>query len=106
MRLNADAMTKCQNVCDGMIDQLDLALERARDLTDISGFGDFPSAVELHAGFQAKGTVGDASVVERLKQYRSVVVHMRDTFSNAGTEYAAADSELRRAMDAVIGERP
>lgn len=98
LRLDADTIATCESICDGMIDQLSLALDRAQDLTNISGFGTFPSAIELQSGYQEKSVGGSASLVEQLKQYLNAVTHMRAAFSEGGAAYAHSDNAFRRKL--------
>lgn len=81
-----------------MIDQLGLALRRAQDLTTISGFGMFPSAIELQSGYQTKSVGGSDSLVAQLQHYLEVVTHMRAAFAEGGSAYTHSDNTIRRQL--------
>lgn len=106
IRLEPNTIAECQSICDGMLDQLELALSRARDLTTISGFGTFTSAIELQSGYQNKCTGGPASLVERLKQYTEVVAEMRAAFSEGGAGYRDSDNAVQRSLASLDSHAP
>ncbi|NLE82102.1 MAG: hypothetical protein GX610_21495 [Rhodococcus sp.] len=101
IRLEPDVIANCQSICDGMLDQLKLASDRALDLTAISGFGTFPSALELQSGYQNKFTGDPTSLVERLKQYTDAVIEMRAAFSEAGAGYSDSDNTMQQRLTSL-----
>jgi len=106
LRLEDDAIQRCVGICNTMIEQLDDALKKTNQLSKVSGFGGFDSAVELQDKYHDKlnGGTGSGSVVERLRQFRDTVIVMRDTFAAGGDAFADTNSAIRTALNSVQGE--
>lgn len=83
LRLEDDAIERCVGICNAMVSQVDQAIKNADQLRFVSGFGGFDSAQQLQARYDEKfnGGDGSGSVRERLREFRDVILTMRDTFT-------------------------
>jgi hypothetical protein len=79
--LNPGAAKACNSACDEYILKLKAHQEAARDLANISGYGDFKSGTELRAMFAAKAVGGDDNMVDVLQSHIDDVEQMKVVFN-------------------------
>lgn len=98
LRLEPDVARQLVAECDRLIDRLNQHMQDAGRLAQISGFGDIPSAQQLQAGFARKAVVGEASVVERIRQFRDQVMLIRANFEAGGDAFLKAEESNAHAL--------
>ncbi|MGW4332480.1 hypothetical protein ACWEK5_06595 [Rhodococcus koreensis] len=103
LRLEDDAIQRCVGICNTMIEQMDQAIKNADHLRYVSGFGGFDSAKQLQTRYNEKfnGGDGSGSVRERLKEFRDVIITMRDTFAAGGEAFSDTDSAISLALAGI-----
>ncbi|MCQ4122604.1 hypothetical protein [Rhodococcus tibetensis] len=103
LRLEDDAIERCVGICNAMVEQVDQAIKNADQLRYVSGFGGFNSARELQSRYDQKfnGGAGSGSVRERLREFRDVIITMRDTFTAGGEAFAETDSAISLALAGI-----
>ncbi|WP_312033822.1 MULTISPECIES: hypothetical protein [unclassified Rhodococcus (in: high G+C Gram-positive bacteria)] len=103
LRLDDDAIQRCVGICNTMIGQMDQAIKNADQLKYVSGFGGFDSAKQLQARYNAKfnGGEGSGSVRARLREFRDVIITMRDTFAAGGEAFSETDSAIGQALSGI-----
>ncbi|NLE80732.1 MAG: hypothetical protein GX610_14345 [Rhodococcus sp.] len=94
LRLDDDAIEQCVAVCDEMLDSIRTSMIAARKIDKVSGFGGFRIGQQLTAGYTAKAE----QVRERLGQYETVILAMREAFASGGEAFADTDGNFARAM--------
>lgn len=103
LRLEDDAIERCVGICNAMVAQVDQAIKNADQLRYVAGFGGFDSAQQLQARYDEKfnGGDGSGSVRERLREFRDVILTMRDTFTAGGEAFADTDSAISLALAGI-----
>ena len=79
--LNSEAAAVCSLACDDYIARLKLHQTRARELVDVTGWGDFDSGKELARIFSEKAVGGDDNMVDVLQSHIDVVEEMKVVFN-------------------------
>lgn len=95
--LEPEAIDRCLSVCDQMLDMIDNSIKKADSLRKVDGFGGFRIGEQLAAGYAVKAE----TVVQRLREYETVVLTMRETFAAGGASFADADGKFAQAMSAL-----
>ena len=89
--LNSEAAAACSLACDDYIAKLKLHQTQARELADISGWGDFDSGKELQRIFSEKAAGGANNMVDVLQSHIDVVEEMKVVFAKFFSATEAAD---------------
>ena len=89
--LNPEAAKACNGACDDYILKLKEHQKSARDLGDISGWGDFKSGTQLRDMFAAKAVGGANNMVDVLQSHIDVVEEMKVVFGKFFAATEAAD---------------
>ncbi|KZF07264.1 hypothetical protein A2J03_23105 [Rhodococcus sp. EPR-157] len=89
--LNSEAAAACSLACDDYIARLKLHQTQARELVDISGWGDFDSGKELQRIFSEKAAGGANNMVDVLQSHIDVVEEMKVVFGKFFSATEAAD---------------
>ncbi|RVW03360.1 hypothetical protein EF834_09455 [Rhodococcus spongiicola] len=97
LHLEPEAIEQCVRICDRMLDSLDDAIKEAQGLHNVGGFGDFQIAHQLAAGYTRKAETVD----QRLRDYRAVILAMREAFAAGGEAFADTDGQLARALGSL-----
>ncbi|WP_072688080.1 hypothetical protein [Rhodococcus marinonascens] len=100
LRLEPGAIEQCVRVCDQMLDSVDDALKKSNLLERVDGFGDFRIGDQLADGYTRKAS----TVVERLKDYRAVILAMREAFVAGGESFADTDGQFAQALGSLDQE--
>ncbi|GAB2639964.1 hypothetical protein ACWDYH_08880 [Nocardia goodfellowii] len=87
IRLEPNAAQDCAKLCSDMVTQLNSAINNAKTLGNVKGFGDLPDATALAQRYSDRATNGDSSLEYALKKHVEVVNDMMDTFIAAGRAY-------------------
>lgn len=95
--LEPEAIDQCLKVCDQMLDMIDKSIKKADKLHFTDGFGGFRIGEQLAAGYAQKAV----TVVERLREYETVVLAMREAFASGGAAFADTDGQFAQAMAAL-----
>jgi pyruvate dehydrogenase complex dehydrogenase (E1) component len=80
-------------VCDDYLDKLDGLLRTASTVTDITGFGPFPSSQALQDKFKLKATGGDQSIDAVLKQHVDSVQLAKQVVAQAISNFVEQDQQ-------------
>ncbi len=91
LRLAPDVGNGLAQDCDRNIDNLEAILRTARDVAVISGFGGFPSGMVLEEKFTLKGSTGEDSIQNRIKEHIDEVMLMKQVFAKAIENYHSLD---------------
>lgn len=95
--LDAEAARACFSACEVYISRLREHQRTATSLTDISGWGDFASGLQLRDILAAKAVGGENNMVDVLQSHIDVVEEMKMVFAkffvanNAVDQHNAAD---------------
>lgn len=89
--LNPEAAAACSHACDDYVEKLKLHQTRARELVDITGWGDFDSGRELQRIFAEKAAGGPNNMVDVLQSHIDVVREMQVVFGKFFTATQAVD---------------
>ena len=90
--LNSEAAAACSLACDDYIARLKLHQTRARELVDVTGWGDFDSGKELARIFSEKAAGGEDNMVDVLQSHIDVVEEMKVVFGKFFAATEAADA--------------
>ncbi|MFF3223689.1 hypothetical protein ACFYV7_12930 [Nocardia suismassiliense] len=77
--------------CDRNLANLESILEMTRDVGYVTGFGGFPSGEVLQAKFSLKGSTGEDSIQNRIKEHIDEVMLMKQVFAKAIENYHSVD---------------
>jgi uncharacterized protein with ATP-grasp and redox domains len=86
-------------VCDDHIDRLQDALVTGREVTHVTGFGDFNSSHILEEKFSALATGHDQAVDTILKQHIDSANTAKQVVAKAIANYEALDDDHRRQIE-------
>ncbi|WP_338890629.1 hypothetical protein [Rhodococcus sovatensis] len=89
--LNPEAAKACTSACDNYILKLKEHQQSARDLANISGWGDFDSGKALQRIFSEKAAGGANNMVDVLQSHIDVVEEMKVVFGKFFSATEAAD---------------
>jgi hypothetical protein len=67
-------------------------------VTDVPGFGGFPSADLVRRSFELRA----AEAIEQLRRYADTAASMAETFRALGAEYAGRDADVAAALGSGI----
>lgn len=94
MHLEPEAIDQCVRVCDQMLDMITDAMRESDHLGRIGGFGGFRIGQQLQAGYEAKAV----TVVNRLYEYETAVLAMREAFASGGEAFADTEGQFAQAL--------
>ncbi|WP_135231955.1 hypothetical protein [Nocardia sp. CS682] len=77
--------------CDRNLANLESILEMTQDVGYVTGFGGFPSGEVLQAKFTLKGSTGEDSIQNRIKEHINEVMLMKQVFAKAIENYHSVD---------------
>ncbi|OZE96574.1 hypothetical protein [Rhodococcoides fascians] len=79
--LNEEAAQQCYTACDTYIQRLRIHQEKARVLSNVSGWGDFDMGLQLQDIFAKKAVGGENNMVDVLQSHIDVVEEMKVVFN-------------------------
>lgn len=91
--LNSEAAQACSAACDDYISQLVGHREKAKELANADGWGDFESGRQLRTIFREKAVGGDNNLVDVLEGHIQVVREMQIVFRKFFTDTEARDQD-------------
>ncbi|WP_067667219.1 hypothetical protein [Nocardia miyunensis] len=110
IRLEPQAAQDCAKLCGELITELNSAINNAKSLADVKGFGNIKNATDLAQRYDDRATGGDSSLQHSLTKHREVVSDMMETFIAAGRAYLknenASAADLSKYDSTVNGFRP
>ncbi|RVW04120.1 hypothetical protein EGT50_06475 [Rhodococcus xishaensis] len=98
LHLEPEAIEQCVRICDQVLDSLDDAINEARGLHHVGGFGEFQIGHQLAAGYSGKAVTVD----QRLQDYRAVILAMREAFAAGGEAFADTDGQVAQALGSLV----
>ncbi|WP_378737768.1 hypothetical protein [Nocardia brasiliensis] len=101
LRLDTEIGTALASHAQRMREQLDLMMNRAKNLAFTSGFGTLQSAEALRDKFALKANNGDDSAVKRLQQSLEVVTLMKETYELAIGKLKESDQSAADRLAAL-----
>ncbi|MEV0945589.1 hypothetical protein [Rhodococcus sp. NPDC049939] len=97
LRLEPGAIEQCVRICDQMLDSIDSALRESERLHFVDGFGDFRIGDQLAQGYRRKAV----TVAERLEEFRTVIMAMRESFVAGGESFADTDGQFAQLLGSL-----
>ncbi|MFC8181428.1 hypothetical protein ACFULT_21345 [Rhodococcus sp. NPDC057297] len=89
--LNSEAAQACYESCEKYIERLRAHQDTARDLRDLTGWGDFDMGLHLQKVFADKAEGGENNMVDVLQSHIDVVEEMKVVFNKFFTSTRDVD---------------
>ncbi|ATL66781.1 hypothetical protein [Nocardia terpenica] len=94
IKFDPQAVDDVVRVYDVLIDGLKEERKRIRDITNVAGFGGFPSTQQLASGFTAKA----AQLADVLDQFIEGAMHLQEAYLIAGGKIKEAEAKNAQAI--------
>ncbi|MDJ0396043.1 hypothetical protein QMK17_22225 [Rhodococcus sp. G-MC3] len=91
--LNSEAAAACNKACEDYIDKLKLSKNKAGDLANADGWGEFESGKQIRKLFSEKAIGGKNNMVDVLQSHIDVVEQMQAVFRKFFVLTYATDSD-------------
>ncbi|OZC49107.1 hypothetical protein CH289_18205 [Rhodococcus sp. RS1C4] len=97
--LNHEAARACSSSCDAYIDRLREHQFTAKQLGDVTGWGDFDMGKQIAQVFSQKAVGGENNMVDVLQGHIEVVRQMQAVFKKFFTDTVARDEETASSFE-------
>ncbi|OZC84455.1 hypothetical protein CH304_18660 [Rhodococcus sp. 15-649-1-2] len=97
--LNQDAARACSASCDEYIKKLLNHRDEAKQLGDVTGWGDFDMGKQIAQVFSQKAVGGENNMVDVLEGHIEVVRQMQAVFKKFFTDTVARDEETASSFE-------
>ena len=97
--LNEEAARMCSASCDAYIDRLREHQFTAKELANVTGWGDFDMGKQIAQVFSQKAVGGENNMVDVLQGHIEVVCQMQAVFKKFFTDTVARDEETASSFE-------
>lgn len=104
--LNPDAARACSAACDNYIAKLITHKDKAQELANADGWGDFQMGTQIRTIFREKAAGGANNMVDVLESHIEVVREMQAVFQKFFTATTEVDQQNAVGTQAAGGELP